>query len=80
MNIEKIAIDSGLLVVLDGRIGREEYKSVYGSLHALQRFADSICELLSGEARVTPLIDCSNGDSEEQELSVRTSATLLPIG
>ncbi|CAL8476981.1 conserved protein of unknown function (plasmid) [Caballeronia sp. S22] len=55
MDIEKIARDSGLLVVLDGRIGREEYKSVCGSLHALQRFADSVCELLSREPRATSI-------------------------
>jgi hypothetical protein len=29
MDIERIASDSGMQVVLDGRIGREEYKSVY---------------------------------------------------
>jgi hypothetical protein len=50
MDIEKIANDSGMQVVLDGRIGREEYKSVYGSLQALQRFANSIRELAASEA------------------------------
>lgn len=49
MDIEKIANDSGMQVVLDGRIGREEYKSVYGSLQALQRFADSIRGLVASE-------------------------------
>jgi methyl coenzyme M reductase gamma subunit len=47
MDIERIASDSGMQVVLDGRIGREEYKSVYGSLQALQRFADSIRDLVA---------------------------------
>ncbi|OXI33526.1 hypothetical protein [Burkholderia aenigmatica] len=51
MDIEKIASDSGMQVVLDARIGREEYRSVYGSLEALQRFADSIRELVAGEMR-----------------------------
>jgi hypothetical protein len=46
-----IKVGSGLLVVLDGRIGREEYKRVCGSLEALQRFSDSVCELLSREPR-----------------------------
>ncbi|MBB5471135.1 methyl coenzyme M reductase gamma subunit [Paraburkholderia sp. Clong3] len=50
MDIEKIANDSGMLLVLEGRIGREEYKSVYGSLHALQRFANNIRELVASEA------------------------------
>ncbi|TDY19928.1 hypothetical protein B0G81_0060 [Paraburkholderia sp. BL6665CI2N2] len=49
MDIEKIASDSGMLVVLDGRIGREEYKSVYGSLQALQRFANSVRESVASE-------------------------------
>jgi hypothetical protein len=50
MDIERIANDSGMLVVLDGRIGREEYKSVYGSMQALQRFANSIRELVARES------------------------------
>jgi len=55
MDIEKIANDSGMQVVLDGRIGREEYKSVYGSLQALQRFANSIRELADSEAGLETL-------------------------
>lgn len=50
MDIERIASDAGMQVVLDGRIGREEYKSVYGSLQALQRFADSVQRLIESEA------------------------------
>jgi hypothetical protein len=42
MDILKIAIQSGLLITLDGRIGRQEYRSVYGSIQALQRFADAL--------------------------------------
>ncbi|RDU95906.1 hypothetical protein [Trinickia dinghuensis] len=49
MNIEEIAREAGMQVVLDGRIGRQEYKSVYGTLQALRRFADSICELTAGD-------------------------------
>ncbi|MEM5314297.1 hypothetical protein [Paraburkholderia sp. JHI869] len=49
MDIERIAIDSGMLVVLDGRIGREEYKSAYGSLEALQRFANNVRDLAASE-------------------------------
>ncbi|MCP3717371.1 hypothetical protein [Paraburkholderia sp. CNPSo 3281] len=50
MDIERIANDSGMLVVLDGRIGREEYKSVYGSMQALERFANRIRELVARES------------------------------
>jgi hypothetical protein len=31
-----------MAVILDGRIGREEYQSVCGSLSALQRFAEAV--------------------------------------
>jgi hypothetical protein len=42
MNIVDIARASGLAVILDGRIGREEYQSVCGSVSALQRFAEAV--------------------------------------
>ena len=42
MDILKLAQDAGMQVVLDGRIGREEYRSVYGTIQALQRFADAL--------------------------------------
>ncbi len=42
MDILKLAKDAGMQVVLDGRIGGEEYRSVYGSVQALQRFADAL--------------------------------------
>ncbi|MFD1558227.1 hypothetical protein ACFSHT_21775 [Paraburkholderia silviterrae] len=42
MDILELAIASGLQVTLDGRIGMQEYKSVYGSLQALLRFADAV--------------------------------------
>jgi hypothetical protein len=42
MDILKLAQDAGMEVVLDGRIGREEYRSVYGTIQALQRFADAL--------------------------------------
>ena len=40
-DIAEQARAAGLTIVLDGRIGREEYRSVSGSLAALQRFADA---------------------------------------
>lgn len=42
MDIIELARASGLQVILDGRIGREEYQSVCGSVDALRRFADAI--------------------------------------
>jgi len=42
MDIIDMARASGLTVILDGRIGRQEYQSVCGSISALQRFADSL--------------------------------------
>ncbi|TDG19882.1 hypothetical protein EYW47_28920 [Paraburkholderia silviterrae] len=42
MDILNIATESGLLVTLDGRIGCQEYRSVHGSIQALQRFADAL--------------------------------------
>jgi hypothetical protein len=42
MDIIDLARASGMAVILDGRIGREEYQSVAGSLSALQRFAEAV--------------------------------------
>ncbi|RQR25123.1 hypothetical protein DIE23_32640 [Burkholderia sp. Bp9143] len=42
MNILKLAADAGMLVVLDGRIGRTEYQSVHGTLDAFQRFVQAL--------------------------------------
>jgi small nuclear ribonucleoprotein (snRNP)-like protein len=49
MDILEIATNSGLLVTLDGRIGLEEYRSVYGSLSALDRFANAILDYARGQ-------------------------------
>jgi hypothetical protein len=49
VDILKIATQSGMLVTLDGRIGQQEYRSVCGSLQALQRFADAL--LASGVSK-----------------------------
>ena len=38
MNVLELARESGLTVLLDGRIGRQEYTSVSGSADALFRF------------------------------------------
>jgi small nuclear ribonucleoprotein (snRNP)-like protein len=49
MDILEMATNSGLLVTLDGRIGLEEYRSVYGSLSALDRFANAILDYARGQ-------------------------------
>jgi hypothetical protein len=49
MDIVKLAKDAGMQVVLDARIGREEYRSVHGSIQALQRFADALRASVAGE-------------------------------
>jgi hypothetical protein len=42
MDIIDMARVSGMTVILEGRIGREEYQSVCGSISALQRFAEAV--------------------------------------
>jgi hypothetical protein len=49
MDIVGMARSAGLTVVLDGRIGREEYQSVCGSISALQRFAESLRQCAAHE-------------------------------
>jgi hypothetical protein len=38
-----LARESGMLIMLDGQIGREKYQSIAGSLHAFKRFAEALC-------------------------------------
>ena len=42
MDLVDMARQSGMAIILDGRIGHEEYQSVCGSLAALERFADAV--------------------------------------
>ncbi|MBY4871040.1 hypothetical protein DIE14_02620 [Burkholderia sp. Bp9017] len=49
-----LARESGLLVTLDGQIGREKYQSVAGSVFALQRFATALCARAAADAPVVP--------------------------
>lgn len=37
-----LAREAGMLITLDGQIGREKYQSVAGSLHAFKRFAEAL--------------------------------------
>lgn len=61
MDILSIATESGLLVTLDGRIGCQEYRSVHGSIQALQRFADAL--LASGAVdNAHPRLDSSSSE------------------
>jgi hypothetical protein len=54
MNIIDMARASGLTVILDGRIGREEYQSVCGSVWALQRFAEALYQSAVNQRDGTP--------------------------
>ncbi|WP_175774087.1 hypothetical protein [Burkholderia anthina] len=47
-----LARESGLLVTLDGQIGREKYQSVAGSVLALQRFAAALCARANADVAV----------------------------
>jgi len=44
-----LARSAGMLVTLDGQIGREKYQSVAGSLRAFQRFAAALREALTAD-------------------------------
>lgn len=43
-DILELARGAGLLVTLDGQIGREKYQSVAGSLTSFMRFVDALRE------------------------------------
>lgn len=63
MDVIELAQQAGLAVVLDGRIGREEYRSVSGSLEALNRFAALVAQHASqgaaeGNCEHTALHNC----------------------
>jgi predicted kinase len=44
MDILDLALKSGITVVLDAKIGRQEYRTVHGSVAALERFAELLAE------------------------------------
>ncbi len=44
--ILELARKAGLLITLDGQIGREKYQSVAGSLASFLRFVDALRETL----------------------------------
>ena len=47
-----LARDSGMLITLDGQIGREKYQSIAGSLHAFKRFAEALCDNFGQRAAI----------------------------
>lgn len=65
MDILEIAANSGMIVTPNDRIGSEEYRSVYGSIQALQRFADALLASAANETRDTrPGVRASPPSSE----------------
>lgn len=52
----ELARAAGLTVILNGRIGREEYHSVSGPISALERFAEAY------RAAAKPEVDDTNHD------------------
>ncbi|MGF6902228.1 hypothetical protein [Paraburkholderia sp. GAS348] len=49
MDILDLARKSGMTVVLDAKIGRQEYRTVHGSVAALERFAELLAALMRDE-------------------------------
>jgi len=68
MNILKLAGDAGMLVVLDGRIGCTEYRSVHGTLDAFQRFVRALESALANA-------DESDGPECRRELCAESSSS-----
>ncbi|WP_137957903.1 hypothetical protein [Burkholderia sp. 4M9327F10] len=50
--ILSLAREAGMLITLDGQIGRERYQSIAGSLHAFRRFAEALGESLTQRATI----------------------------
>jgi hypothetical protein len=49
MDILELARKSGMTVTLDARIGRQEYRTVHGSVTALERFSELVAHSLREE-------------------------------
>ncbi len=47
----KVAEDAGMTILLNGRIGQQDYTSVSGTTQALQKFADAMRETSSSRGR-----------------------------
>ncbi|HEX7907306.1 MAG TPA: hypothetical protein VF534_04340 [Paraburkholderia sp.] len=62
MDIIEMARAAGLTVLLDGKIGREEYHSVSGSLPALRRFGEAFRAAADAEASESDELDAAVKD------------------
>jgi len=49
MDILDLAKKSGMAVTLDAKIGRQEYRTVHGSVAALERFAELLAASMRAE-------------------------------
>ena len=49
MDILELAKKSGMAVTLDAKIGRQEYRTVHGSVAALERFAELLAATMRTE-------------------------------
>ncbi|WP_179404938.1 hypothetical protein [Burkholderia guangdongensis] len=58
-----LARQAGMLVTLDGQIGREKYQSVAGSVSALQRFVAALHARFTGSVS-EPALACPTTTSE----------------
>jgi hypothetical protein len=50
MDILELARKSGMTIVLDAKIGRQEYRTVHSSVDALERFAKLVAASVECEA------------------------------
>ncbi|UXU91049.1 hypothetical protein [Burkholderia sp. S-53] len=76
-----LAREAGLLVTLDGQIGREKYQSVAGSVLALQRFAAALCARAAPDTPAVsePRRKARPGWPHANRLRSRTSAARGPM-
>lgn len=51
-DILELAREAGLLITLDGQIGREKYQSVAGSLTSFLRFVDALRDTLEADVPI----------------------------
>lgn len=51
-DVLELARNAGLLVTLDGQIGREKYQSVAGSLTSFMRFVDALRDTLVADVPI----------------------------
>ncbi|KML60959.1 hypothetical protein VL15_07595 [Burkholderia cepacia] len=76
-----LAREAGLLVTLDGQIGREKYQSVAGSLLSLQRFAAALRARAAADAPAVsePRRKARPGWPHANRLRNRTCSVCAPL-